>query len=101
MYKLACTNKKYILVQEFWDDVEREIQQMEVEDTDFLEQEVPLAYSKQLIEEEAKSMGISNIDPSAKCALSKICELFDLEMTKRSWNEKNNLYMYQKGAIMF
>jgi hypothetical protein len=89
--KLYELNKKRVKFQqlkmkEFWDQITTEMGIIDSSSADFSDQEISVSLVQNLIRNEAIHLGVKEVeaDRSAACALSKICELFVLEMAMRS-----------------
>lgn len=79
-------------MRDFWKQVLEDVHDMDEETMDFKEQNVPLKYCKDMFEAEKRHCRATNIhcDGSAVVTMSKISELFVLEIVKRSLLSRTN-----------
>lgn len=81
-----------VQMRDFWKQVLEDVHDMDEETMDFKEQNVPLKFCKDLFEAEKRHYRATNIhcDGSAVVTMSKISEIFVLEMVKRSLLSRTN-----------
>lgn len=81
-----------VQMRDFWKQVLEDVHDMDEETMDFKEQNVPLKFCKDLFEAEKRHCRATNIhcDGSAVVTMSKISEIFVLEIVKRSLLSRTN-----------
>lgn len=86
-----------LIMQTFWRRINHEMSELH-KNSDYLLQEIPVKTSSTIIQAEAENNGFTpdkmKIDISAACVLSKLMEIFVLEMTTKAFTmqiDKSNI----------